>query len=269
MYEPLSPEDVSPEELRHALRKVPAPPREPSPRAKRLVHGYAGAQLVMLLVGAIFTAVGLPLSLVFGWGLPGDAYLDFRGEPATARVLHAELDRNVEINEQHPTRISFEYQVDGRTYSAESTTLDEALVAAAQPDAELPIEVVMASPEYARLRGATYSTFGYFVSFVFLFPVIGLSLLVFTVRANRREIRAFREGTPAWAKVTFAGPDTSTRMNGQNPWKVAWELTVDGKCYQGSLSSMNRAALGELLEARQLVVLYLPENPAINTAWVE
>ena len=46
---------------------VPAAPRAPSPRARALVFRYQGAQLVLLIVGLIFSFIGLILGSFGGW----------------------------------------------------------------------------------------------------------------------------------------------------------------------------------------------------------
>ena len=101
-----------------------------------------------------------------------------------------------------------------------------------------------------------------------LIPTVGALLIFFTVRSNRREIRAFIHGQPIAARVVFAGTDTRIRMNGRNPFVVRWEFTVEGRVYKGSLSSMSRLLLLPLMKQKELTVLYLPDNPRINTAYV-
>src|SRR5438477_8179529 len=193
-----------------SLGSIPPPPREPSPRARELIFRYQGGQKILLLVGAIFTAVGLALAVPFCWRVPGDLAIATRGTAQHGRVLSSEIDRSVTINGRHPTRIRFSYSVAGQRFEGESSTLDRELIQSARQDASIPIQVAGLNPQWARVAGTTRSMFGYWGIFVLLFPALGLVLLGFAVRSNRREIRAFVQGTPVPAKKVFAGPDLST-----------------------------------------------------------
>ncbi len=65
------------------------------------------------------------------------------------------------------------------------------------------------------------------------------------------------------------GPDLRVRINNRNPFRVRWEFAVDERIYSGSLSSMSMPALEDLGKAKEIVVLYDPADPTINTAWVD
>src|SRR5262245_22492439 len=71
IFEPVAPEVARPGP-RVSLDAIPPAPREPSPRARKLVFGYQGAQGARLLIGLIFTGIGLLITTVFGWGMPTD-----------------------------------------------------------------------------------------------------------------------------------------------------------------------------------------------------
>ena len=68
-----------------SLDAVPPAPREPSPRARELIFRYQGSQKVLLLVGAIFLAIGVLLSVPMNWGLPSDLALSVGGRPSRGR----------------------------------------------------------------------------------------------------------------------------------------------------------------------------------------
>lgn len=249
--------------------RVPPPPRTPSAAARRLIFRYQGTQLVFLLVGTIFTAIGCILSTVSCWGLPVDLALAFTGKEAQATVLSTELNRNVRINHQHPTRIRFRYQVDGKSFDGESSTLDADLLRAAESGAGIPIEVLPSQPSFARVKGTTYSSFGYAVCFVLIFPLLGGALLFVAVRSNRREIRAFTQGLCVPGRILSKGPDLSTRINGRHPFKVDWEFSVQGTRYKGSLSFLDDQAAGAFDELEEVPVLYDAAAPDVNTIFVD
>lgn len=245
---------------------VPPPPRSPSPRAKKLIHAYAGSQLVLLIVGSIFMLVGAPLSLVFCRSLPGELMLTLGHETTSGRVTGAELQTNVRINNKHPTRISFDYDVGGQTFHAESSVVNPGPVGAGDT---VNVEYLESSPDVSRLEGGTYGTFPLFVSFVLLFPLLGLFIVGGAVRSNLREIRAFREGNAMDGVVSFVGLDLSTRVNGRNPLKVEWTFEVQGAPYKGNLSSLDHSALAGYAVGQRVTVLYLPGDPKANTLWLD
>jgi hypothetical protein len=140
---------------------------------------------------------------------------------------------------------------------------------ALQPGDEIPIEVAPFHPAWARVSGTTRSWTGYFGLFTVLFPSIGALVLVTAIRSRRRAIRAFTRGTPTVAKVVFSGQDRSVHINGRHPFQVVWQFQVDGKTYEGSVSSMDVFLIQPLSEATELIVLYDPADPRANTVFLE
>lgn len=254
----------------HAARRPPAspppPPRTPSARARRLIFAYQGSQKVLLIIGLAFLAMGLPMALLFTWGVPVDLLLAFDHRVVTGRLLGAELDYSTTINDRHPLVIRFAYVVDGHSLEGRSSTTD--YQEAGELPADLVVEVATVAPDLARLRGTTYNSFGYVPLFTLLFPIVGAGLLFSAVRSNRREIRAFVHGRPTTARVVFAGPDTSTTINGRHPFKVEWEFRVADQVFGGSLSNMRQLELEDLSGVPEITVLYDPDDPRINTAYI-
>ena len=248
---------------------VPPSPREPSERARQLIFRYQGSQFVVLLVGLGFLGIGGVLTAVFDWRLPEDVAISLGGHASTGRVVDTELEENVTINGRHPMLIQFRYDVDGREHLGSSKALDHDIVASAQPGTDVPIEVASLKPGWARIRGTTASYLGLFGLFMLLNPAVGAILIFFAVRSKRREIRAFINGQPITARVVFAGTETRVKMNGRNPFVVRWEFSVEGRAFKGSLSSMERALIEPLMRRKELKVLYVPDNPRVNTVYVD
>ena len=247
---------------------VPSAPREPSEDARELIFRYHGSQLVFLLAGVMFLAIGGGLATVFDWRLPADVALSLAGRASTGQVVDTELEENLKVNGRHPMLIRFRYDAGGRQLEGSSRTLDRALIATAQPGTDVAIEVASLNPGWARVRGTTASIMGLWGLSFLLLPTAGAIMIFLTVRSNRREIRAFIHGQPITARVVFAGPDKRVNMNGRNPFVVRWEFTVEGRMFKGSLSSMSRLLLNPLMQQKELTVLYAQDNPRINTAYV-
>jgi hypothetical protein len=249
---------------------IPPAPRVPSERARELIFRYQGTQKAVLIIGLVFSTVGLALGVPFCWGLPSDLAISAGGTARYGSVVSARVAQNVKINDRHPTVVRFSYTVDDRRYEAESSTIDGVLAAQAREGESIPIEVSGINPQWARMAGTTRSVLGWGGAVVLLFPIIGLLMTGLAVRSNRREIRAFVYGQPAAAQVRGAGFDLSTTINGRHPWRVDWVFRLeDGKAYAGSLSSMSKDALEELSKAQEIAVLYDPADPSVNTAWVD
>ncbi len=248
------------------LAAVPPSPRQPSARARKLVFGYRGSQGAKLILGIVFTLMGLLFTAIFCWGVPVDVYLLAAGKQVEGAVVGTEVQTHITVNDEHPTLISFTYELDGKLFQGSSSSLDYELIDRAQPGAKLPVE---AAGGFARVKGTTYAAFGYLPMFVLIFPVVGLFFLISTVRSNRREIEAFVNGIPTLARVVYSGQDFSVKVNGRSPFKVAWEFNAqDGKVYKGELTSMDRAELDGLIDAQDIPVVYLREDPKTNTAYV-
>ncbi len=232
------------------------------------MFGYGGARAVTLLVGLIFTAIGVLFSVIFAGDIPSDVAILTTGRPAEGRVVSAVVDTSTAVNGRHPIVIRFEYTVAGKRFRAESSTIDASALALAPAEA-VPIEVASIRPTWARMAGTTRSWAGYFGAFVFVFPVVGVVVMAAAMRGRRRAVRAFVHGRPTMAKVVFAGWDEHYSINGRNPFKLAWEFrAADGAVYRGSLSSMNSTDLEPFAKDGEVVVLYLPNFPQINTLFV-
>ena len=245
------------------LEAIPPPPREPTVRARELVFRFQGGQGALLIIGVAFTLMGSLFTPIFCWGLPTDLALLFGSKAVTAEVLSSEVNRSATVNDQHPTEIRFAYRVNGVRYQGRSSTLQ---AAPAEAGETVRVEVSGFDPSMARVAGTTRNTFGYAAGLVVLFPLVGVAMVIWVIRASVRRKRAFREGLPARARSTYFGPDTSVRVNGRNPWHVKYEFEVDGRLFQGRLSHMDRTRLEGLEGA--LIALYDPADPSCNTLWL-
>lgn len=228
---------------------------------------YQGRQRILLIVGVIFMVTGLPIALAFGLPSFIDVALDVEGEPCEAEVLAAELQTNVRINHRYPTEIRFRCTAGGVGYESTSSTLDGELVARATPGARVEAEV-LPSLAVGRVKGTTYAMMGYFGLLFFLHPIVGAVVAFVAVRSNRRESWAFVHGTAVRGRVVRREEDRHSRMNRRRPWIVGWEFEVDGQRYEGSLSHMDKAELERAIPTDEVVVLYDPERPGANTAYV-
>ncbi len=247
------------------IEEVPPAPRKPSPLARQLVFAYAGSQGIMRIVGLGFLVVGVVLTTVMGWGLPVDLAIAVTGTRTTGKVLSARLDPSTRIMGQHPARVQYEYDVGGVTMRGEHTALMEPPA----PGKPIVVDYASVKPGWSHMAGSLYAPLGLSGLFPLLFVALGAGILVFAVRANRREIRAFVHGRPVLARVTFRGLDPSTQMNGRSPFMIRWEFRIaSGEVFEGSLTSMNLLALEPFGNEEQVVVLYDPADPRCSSLYV-
>jgi hypothetical protein len=251
-----------------ALATIPTAPRTPSKRARALIFAYTGSQKVLAIGGLMFFIIGSVITLPFCWGLPVDLAIAVSHRTVTATPVAVDVNESASSGGEHPRVITFNYDVDGKTFTGTCNTFDRDVIEIATRGLTSDAEVSRINPTWSRLAGTTRSTFGYSVSFVLIFPVVGLTMLYFAIRSNRREIRAFRFGTPVMARVVFRGEDASTSVNGRHPLMIKWEFMVNDEIYEGSISSMSVLAIESLGNDEEIPVLYLPDNPRINTIYV-
>jgi len=203
--------------------------------------------------------------LIFGWDLWRNFAIDRNGKTVQGKVLEAHLNPPRK-NRTRSTKVRFQYQVDGKAYEIE-TDVDH-------PDfgevgAELSVEYAGNTPAFARIAGHTVGDTPYAVLlFALLFASVGTPIVFFQVRAKRRERKSFIYGTPVLAEVTFAGVDLSVKINGVYPSVIRWSFQVEGQGYTGSLSARDLRS-ERLASSGKVVVLYLPENPKVNTLWID
>jgi hypothetical protein len=251
------------------VTRVPPAPRQPSPLARKLIFSYQGSQRIKLIIGVAFTLIGFPASLPATWNLPGEIALALSASPGTAKVTRVALNPSVRMNRRTATKIEFAYTVDGERYTESVNTIDgRAIALAKRPNAPLPIEYADIYPGFARIQGCGYSFFGFAAAAFLILPLIGALMWFLAWRSNRREIRAFRRGTPIVARITERAIDTTVKQNGRSPRVVRWAFAVAGVEYHGELSHLDHGLLDRALPGHQLIALYAPKNPAVNTAWL-
>ncbi len=97
----------------------------------------------------------------------------------------------------------------------------------------------------------------------------GLVLMVLTHRKLRGERRAFVHGTAVRGRVIRREQDRSLSRSWRHPWKVGWELVVDGRRYEGAITHMDKAVLEGAIPSNDVVLLYDPRRPETNTVYIE
>lgn len=249
-----------------SLPTVPPPPREPSERARGLIHAYTGSQSVKRLLGGIFTLLGVVLFAVLGQGLVVDVVIAAAGSNEQGKILDVRTVNNVEVNGVHPRAIRFEY---GKArHRGESSTLSVGWASSLQRGQTIDVEAVPGWPTFARVKGTSVSELGPFAAFFLIFALVGAPLFISAVRSNNREVRAFKYGIATVGRVVEFGHDYSVKVNGRHPTRLSWEFDAEGKSYKGHLTHMDAGVLRPLVAGNKVAVVYDKKDPRANTLYV-
>lgn len=106
--------------------------------------------------------------------------------------------------------------------------------------------------------------------FMVLFPMIhlaiGLGLLIVPLRGRAKRRELVQQGSIAVATIVDTGYNRKVKINGRNPYKIAFDFEVDGRSYSGKRSTMNKAVTRHSTNDR-IWVIYNPEDPSNNMEW--
>lgn len=203
------------------------PPLGPAPRA------VPPSLRLRVLLGGLLPTIGFAILAIAGsMAMAFVSHSElmtvgrFSGELWTAEGVVTAVERlPIQSNDRTVCRVDFRYEVDRRELNGSCYDDESSL----QPGAEVIVEHVASAPEIARIRGMRTAPFPVFVSFVLVFPLVGLGLVIGGVLANRRRVRLLRDGESAWAVLTDRKP-TSTRVNNQRVYALEFTfVAADGQ----------------------------------------
>jgi hypothetical protein len=115
-------------------------------------------------------------------------------------------------------------------------------------------------PRQSRIEGMRRKMFGPFVLFVLVFPIIGLSIVVFTMRLGRKRARLLADGVLAEGKLVNRRA-TNTTVNKRRVYELTFRFTA----YDGSQREVkSRTSMTDRLEDEALEpLLYSPSDPTL------
>jgi hypothetical protein len=228
-----------------------APPPRRVPLSLQLVNVFnAFAQIGWFVFG---------FGMIFAWAFIGQAdfsSITFRGPHArsTGRVVEVR-ETGASVNKQSVIANRYEFSVAGTKYSG--TSYSTGSRKATGDDVE--IEYDQTHPERSRIEGMRRAQFGPGVSFVSIFPLIGVLLIAFATRTGFRRNQLLRRGLLASGKL-LGREMTNMKVNNRPVWKLTFEFTArDGQRHEATASTTDTARLED--EAQE-PLLYDPENPS-------
>jgi hypothetical protein len=128
----------------------------------------------------------------------------------------------------------------------------------------VPVELLPDHPEISRIAGMRRAEFGPSVAFVAIFPLVGVVLLVLTLRAGARQVRLLRDGKLALG--TFLGDaPTNVTVNRRRVYKVRLAIVTDRGVREEVEVRTSRPEVVE--DDPQERILYDPADPRDALAW--
>lgn len=212
-------------------------------------------------IGTVFLAFGLVFAAIGLWAWAGDRALAETGTQATGTVIDLTRDHDSDGGSTYRPVVEF--------HDAGGTRHEFVGSVGSSPPAYSRGETVSVIYDSAAPGRAMIDGFmdRYFLPLVFggmgsVFAVLGGGLLFFFIRRRRIVARLKDDGVPISAKFIECYRDTSTRVNGRNPWRVVGQATHPAT---GKLRSFKSDAiwvdLSEQLRGRDIRVLIDPARP--------
>ena len=153
----------------------------------------------------------------------------------------------------------YKFQRDSSDYQGTSYRLGEGN---GREGDETTVEFPAGRPKYSRIKGMRRAIFSPVVALAFLFPTVGLSLVLPGVRQGWKSIRLLKDGETAQGTLIKKEP-TKVSVNRQMVYKLTFEFTDrSGQARQATA----KTHLPDKLEAnRSELLFYDPNNVASST----
>lgn len=102
-----------------------------------------------------------------------------------------------------------------------------------------------------------------FLGMGLLFLGGGLAILYWRYQTAQTSVNVLKHGRAKEGEITSLVPNYSVRINGRTPWAVNYKFSLDGKEYEGKVSTLNDPSFF-LQPGDSAVILYLPDKPESN-----
>jgi hypothetical protein len=99
-----------------------------------------------------------------------------------------------------------------------------------------------------------------------VFLGVGGGLLASRYQYASRVVRVLREGTATVGRIVNVAENYSVQVNNRHPWAIEYQFQVNGREVTGHVSTLTPPG-SSIQPGRRACVLYLPENPEINSLY--
>ena len=94
----------------------------------------------------------------------------------------------------------------------------------------------------------------------------GTAVVIWRYQEAQKIKAVLKEGEAVLGEIEDVRQVLQVRVNGRHPWTIAYMFEVDGRLYQGKMTTLSQPDLGQRPET-EIYVLYLRENPEQNTIY--
>lgn len=211
-----------------------------------------------MLIGWIFLGVGLLFLYVFDVPETAQSLWSFRQNQEnihTTGVVHKIETTNTKINKQRLYAIHYSFvSVEGNFFEG----ITKAVRPLPQENEKVEIEYVPHKPTISRIKGLKDGGMVAIMFFLFIFPIIGLSFLLYHFNVNVNALNLLRIGILTQGKCIGKEP-TLTKINNQRVYKFTFLFRAqDGKEYRATAKSHT---IWELTDEPEEAILYDPSQP--------
>jgi len=102
------------------------------------------------------------------------------------------------------------------------------------------------------------------IGIVFLGASVGL--FIWRYQEMQKVVRVLREGEATYGQIVDVNENTSVSINGRYPWVIRYQFQVNGRDYEGKITTMNQPG-GQLQAGKAVCVLCLPTAPEWNSIY--
>ena len=99
-----------------------------------------------------------------------------------------------------------------------------------------------------------------------LFLGVGGLVLVRRYESAQKTVSVLRLGAAAPGRILEVRENYNVTVNNRHPWAILYQFQVNGRNYEGKVSTLNRPG-AQLRPEKAVYVLYLPEAPELNTLY--
>lgn len=91
----------------------------------------------------------------------------------------------------------------------------------------------------------------------------GVGVMFWRYRMAQNALNVLRHGQATRGEITTLEQNYNVRVNGRNPWTIGYKFSLDGKEYEGKVSTLNNPPM-YLAPGSPTAILYLPDAPEYN-----
>jgi len=242
--------------------RLAAPPRRvPWSVAVRILFGGFG------VFAWLWLALGSGIGTVFLRGADLFSWLQFQGELASVPgvIVECRATGASEGGSKHrrgtPIHANaYRFEDGGEPFDGISYATGTCL----EPGAPVTIEHPPGRPELSRIAGMRRSVFGPAVAFVLVFPLVGLLMVLASLRRGRRDLRLLAHGKLAMGTL-LGMKATNVTINERRVMKARFAIvTEQGVRQEVEVKTTNPEVLEDEPQER---ILYDPADPRRAVAW--